>query len=68
MEGITPAPYVGRYKWVMVERFDILHEEALEDLIRQSYEMVAAKLPRTTRRSKPPKPSERKRQTRKAHR
>jgi predicted DNA-binding protein (MmcQ/YjbR family) len=67
-EDIVPAPYVGRYKWVMLERFDILHEEALEDLIRQSYEMVAAKLPRTAHRSKPAKPSKRKRRTGKAHR
>jgi predicted DNA-binding protein (MmcQ/YjbR family) len=68
VEGITPAPYVGRYKWVMLARLDILPEAELEALIRHSYEMVAAKLPRTTRRSKPPKPSKRKRQTRKAHR
>ncbi len=42
-EGIRPAPYVGRYKWVLVERLDVLGDEELEDLIRQSYEMVAAK-------------------------
>jgi len=42
-EGISPAPYVGRYKWVLVERLDVLGDEELEDLIRQSYEMVAAK-------------------------
>jgi predicted DNA-binding protein (MmcQ/YjbR family) len=42
-EGISPAPYVGRYKWVLVERLDVLRDAELEDLIRQSYEMVAAK-------------------------
>ena len=42
-EGIRPAPYVGRYKWVLLERLDVLFDEELEDLIRQSYEMVAAK-------------------------
>jgi predicted DNA-binding protein (MmcQ/YjbR family) len=42
-EGIRPAPYVGRYKWVLVERLDALDDEELEDLIRQSYEMVASK-------------------------
>jgi predicted DNA-binding protein (MmcQ/YjbR family) len=67
-EGIVPAPYVGRYKWVMLERLDVLPEAELEDLIRQSYEMVAAKLPRTAHRSKPAKPSKRKRRARKAHR
>jgi predicted DNA-binding protein (MmcQ/YjbR family) len=42
-EGIKPAPYVGRYKWVLLERLDVLRDEELEDLIRQSYEMVATK-------------------------
>jgi len=67
-EDIVRAPYVGRYKWVMLERLDVLPEAELEDLIRQSYEMVAAKLPRTAHRSKPAKPSKRKRRARKAHR
>src|SRR6202049_4850244 len=44
-EDIRPAPYVGRYKWVMLDRLDALHWDELEDLIRQSYEMVAAKAP-----------------------
>ena len=43
LEGIVPAPYVGRYKWVLVERLDVLKDDELQDLIRQSYEMVAAK-------------------------
>ena len=42
-EGIIPAPYVGRYKWVLLERLDVLPNEELEALISQSYEMVAAK-------------------------
>jgi predicted DNA-binding protein (MmcQ/YjbR family) len=42
-EGIRPAPYVGRYKWVLLERLDVLHSGALEHLIRQSYEMVEGK-------------------------
>ncbi len=42
-EEIIPAPYLGRYKWVLLQRLDILREEELEDLIRESYEMVAAK-------------------------
>lgn len=45
-DGIRPAPYVGRYKWVMLDRFDVLRRAELEDLVRQSYEMVAAKLPK----------------------
>jgi predicted DNA-binding protein (MmcQ/YjbR family) len=42
-EGIRPAPYVGRYKWVLLESLDVLGDEELEDLIRQSYEMVVSK-------------------------
>lgn len=42
-EGISPAPYVGRYKWVLLERLDVLRNEEAEDLIHQSYEMVLMK-------------------------
>jgi predicted DNA-binding protein (MmcQ/YjbR family) len=42
-EGISPAPYVGRYKWVLLQKLDVLGDRELKDLIRQSYEMVAAK-------------------------
>jgi predicted DNA-binding protein (MmcQ/YjbR family) len=45
-EDIRPAPYVGRYKWVMLDRLDAVRADELEDLIRQSYEMVAAKAPK----------------------
>jgi predicted DNA-binding protein (MmcQ/YjbR family) len=44
-EDVRPAPYVGRYKWVMLDRLDAVPWDELEDLIRQSYEMVAAKAP-----------------------
>ena len=42
-EGITPAAYVGRYKWVTLEHLDVLPEPDLRDAISQSYKMVAAK-------------------------
>ena len=45
-EDIDRAPYVGRYNWVMLDRLDALRKVELEDLIRQSYEMVAAKAPK----------------------
>jgi len=45
-EDIHPAPYVGRYKWVMLDRLDAVRWNELQELIRQSYEMVAAKAPR----------------------
>jgi predicted DNA-binding protein (MmcQ/YjbR family) len=45
-EDIRPAPYVGRYKWVMLDRLDALPWNELKEQIRQSYEMVAAKAPK----------------------
>src|SRR5438445_12259947 len=42
-EGIVPAPYVGRYKWVQLERLDALPDIELKSLVRESYDMVAAK-------------------------
>jgi predicted DNA-binding protein (MmcQ/YjbR family) len=45
-EDIRPAPYVGRYKWVMLDRLDALPAGELTDLLRQSYDMVAAKAPK----------------------
>ena len=53
VEGIAPAPYVGRYKWVLLERASILTSEDLEDLIRQSYELVIAKTPARARKATP---------------
>jgi len=43
LEDIRPAPYVGRYKWVMLDRLDALSQEELKYSICQSYELVAAK-------------------------
>lgn len=44
-EDIRPAPYLGRYKWVMLDRLDAVGWAELQDLIRASYVMVAAKAP-----------------------
>ena len=48
-EGIVPAPYVARYHWVALERFDALPDKELKSLIKNSYEMVLAKLPKRAR-------------------
>jgi predicted DNA-binding protein (MmcQ/YjbR family) len=44
-EGIFPAPYVARYHWVSLERFDALKADELKNLVRSSYKMVWEKLP-----------------------
>jgi predicted DNA-binding protein (MmcQ/YjbR family) len=46
-ENIRPAPYVGRYKWVILDRLDALRDDELREMVRQSYEMVSAKAPRS---------------------
>jgi predicted DNA-binding protein (MmcQ/YjbR family) len=45
-EDIHPAPYVGRYRWVMLDRLDAVSWNELRDLIQLSYKMVAAKAPK----------------------
>src|ERR1700722_11883568 len=52
-EDIHPAPYVGRYKWVMLDRLDALGNNELKDFIRQSYEMVEANAPKKKNSGKP---------------
>jgi predicted DNA-binding protein (MmcQ/YjbR family) len=45
-EGIVPAPYVARYHWVALERFDALPERELKELLRKAYQLILEKLPR----------------------
>ena len=47
--GIIPAPYLARAKWVALETKDALSTDELALLLRESYDMVVAKLPRKTR-------------------
>jgi len=58
---IRPSPYLGRYHWVMLDRLDAVANDELKDLIRQSYEMVAAKAPAR----KAPSPSRKKKKEKK---
>ena len=48
-EGIIPAPYLARNNWVMLESLDALPRAELKRLIKDSYAMVAAKLPKKVR-------------------
>jgi predicted DNA-binding protein (MmcQ/YjbR family) len=47
-QGIIPAPYLARAKWVALETKDALSADELAALLRASYDMVVAKLPRKT--------------------
>jgi len=46
---IIPAPYLARAKWVALETREAVAAEELGALLRESYEMVVAKLPTKTR-------------------
>ena len=45
-DGIVPAPYVARYHWVALERFDVLSDKELKTLLRNAYDLVFEKLPK----------------------
>ncbi len=49
--GIIPAPYLARAKWVAIETADALPQAEVAALLRRSYELVSAKLPRAKRAS-----------------
>ncbi|MGB6384012.1 MAG: MmcQ/YjbR family DNA-binding protein [Terriglobales bacterium] len=46
IEGISVAPYVGRYQWIQLANSNVLPADELEALIRRSYELVVAKAPK----------------------
>ena len=43
-DGIIPAPYTARNKWVMLEHLNALEDSEVKRLIKNSYEMIFAKL------------------------
>ncbi len=62
--GIVPAPYLARAKWIALESEDALPRQELRAMIRESYDLVFAKLPRKAKEelAKPkraPKPRKR---------
>ena len=48
-DGIVPAPYVARYHWVALERFNVLSEKELKSLLRTAYDLVFEKFPKKTK-------------------
>lgn len=47
-DGIIPAPYMARNKWVKLETLDALGDRELKTLIKNSYDMILSKLPKKT--------------------
>jgi predicted DNA-binding protein (MmcQ/YjbR family) len=56
--GIIPAPYLARAQWVALENRDALTREELARLLRESYELIVAKLPKKTRAALLPPPEQ----------
>jgi predicted DNA-binding protein (MmcQ/YjbR family) len=50
-DNIIPAPYLARYKWILVKDGEALSREQWELYTRKSYEMVLSKLPKKLRAS-----------------
>src|SRR6202047_966133 len=44
--GIIPAPYLARAQWVALETKEALQKQELAGLLRESYDLVFAKLPK----------------------
>ena len=55
--GIIPAPYLARSLWVALETKDALPPDELASLLRGSYDLVIAKLPKKTRDALPVAPA-----------
>jgi predicted DNA-binding protein (MmcQ/YjbR family) len=62
-EGIMPAPYVARYHWVALSRFDVLPERELKSLLTTAYELIRDKLPKKVREGLSGSAPEKKRST-----
>ena len=45
-DGIIPAPYMARNKWLLVQKASKLSKKEWETYIRQSYTLIKNKLPK----------------------
>ena len=43
-DGFTPAPYVARYQWILLEKPQKVSRKDLQAYIKQSYELIKSKL------------------------
>ncbi len=48
--GIVPAPYMARAQWISLTRLNALDTTEIKALIRRSYELVFATLPKSKQR------------------
>lgn len=48
--GFKPAPYVAKYKWVLVDDINRINKSEWKRYLEQSYDLVIAKLSKKTRK------------------
>lgn len=49
-EGIIPAPYLAKHKWVRLENPTVVNARELKRLLTSSYQLIRAKLPKKVQR------------------
>jgi predicted DNA-binding protein (MmcQ/YjbR family) len=49
-EGFKPAPYVARYKWVLIDDINKMNKKEWKKYLIQSYNLVKEKLPAKTKK------------------
>jgi predicted DNA-binding protein (MmcQ/YjbR family) len=49
-DGLEPQPYIARYKWVLAKDISTLNHQEWEHYIKQSYQLIVAKLPAKIRK------------------
>lgn len=45
-DGIIPAPYAARNKWILVEKLHVFNLKKWEEYIHQSYELITSRRPK----------------------
>lgn len=49
-DGFQPAPYLARAKWVLCTDSKKLNRKDLKNYLRQSYDLIATKIPKAQRK------------------
>jgi predicted DNA-binding protein (MmcQ/YjbR family) len=49
IDGIVPAPYLARAKWLALRDLGLLQDDEMRDLIRAAHQLVFDSLPRSRR-------------------
>ncbi|WP_137150192.1 MmcQ/YjbR family DNA-binding protein [Devosia sp. FKR38] len=49
LDGVRPAPYLARAKWVQIIAGSALGEDELRNYVREAHRLVASKLPKRQR-------------------